>query len=318
MFETLYTICLVLLTVKIMDDPMKYALIIAKYLRYIHPNGGLYLENFLLGRITRGKKSVFTSEPKPEVNPSNPMANEIMANLSKMIGQQCGAKPSTFNDLLSKYEAEHDTKVIFINHEETSIYGVYSSWKQLDYKDAKEFTNIMGKLKSNQHITLVMNTLGGQLTSAQVIIKAIQQHHGHITVVVPHMCCSAGTLIALACDEIVMAPNAYCGPIDPQIGPLSLVNIIKFCENYKDSQSVFGDVIKFGLGMANSSMDRVRSILETIIPDKNIRSNVEEELLSGKYTHDTPIFRDLMSSLVCVSDDYPNDVHELYEAYIKK
>jgi ClpP class serine protease len=37
---------------------------------------------------------------------------------------------------------------------------------------------------------------------------------------------SGGTLLALAVDEIVMAPNAVLGPVDPQLGQHPAVSVL--------------------------------------------------------------------------------------------
>ena len=43
---------------------------------------------------------------------------------------------------------------------------------------------------------------------------------------VPHCAMSGGTLIALACDRVVLDPDAVLGPVDPQLGPFAAASIL--------------------------------------------------------------------------------------------
>ncbi len=73
----------------------------------------------------------------------------------------------------------------------------------------------MGKVKN---LDLVIHTFGGSGETAEKVVEMCRNHcEGEFRVVVPNMAKSAGTLIALGADRIVMGYCSELGPIDPQI-----------------------------------------------------------------------------------------------------
>jgi len=73
----------------------------------------------------------------------------------------------------------------------------------------------MGKV---ENLDLVVHTFGGSGETAEKIVEMCRNHcQGEFRVVVPNMAKSAGTLIALGADRIVMGYCSELGPIDPQI-----------------------------------------------------------------------------------------------------
>ena len=72
----------------------------------------------------------------------------------------------------------------------------------------------MGTIK---RLHLLLNTLGGDGEVAVRIVRQIRARCDKLTVVVPVQAKSAGTLLVLGADEVVMGPTSDLGPIDPQV-----------------------------------------------------------------------------------------------------
>jgi len=68
-----------------------------------------------------------------------------------------------------------------------------------------------------RNVVLLLATFGGDAHSAYRIARALRRHAAHFTVFVPVECKSAGTLLAIGADEIVMADCAELGPLDAQL-----------------------------------------------------------------------------------------------------
>ena len=66
-------------------------------------------------------------------------------------------------------------------------------------------------------VTLVLHTSGGSADIGISIIKVLKAHGKKVTVAVYRKCMSAGTIMALAADKILMGKYAYLGPVDGQI-----------------------------------------------------------------------------------------------------
>lgn len=73
-----------------------------------------------------------------------------------------------------------------------------------------------------EHISLILYTRGGNTLAAWAIVNLVRQFCKTLEVVVPSKAHSAGTLICLGADSIMMTKQATLGPIDPSInGPLN-------------------------------------------------------------------------------------------------
>ncbi|WP_395741685.1 SDH family Clp fold serine proteinase [Prosthecobacter sp.] len=66
-------------------------------------------------------------------------------------------------------------------------------------------------------ISLFLLTNGGQTMAAWSLINLIKHYCDDFEVIVPFQALSAGTLMCLAADNIVMAKQATLGPIDPSV-----------------------------------------------------------------------------------------------------
>jgi ATP-dependent protease ClpP protease subunit len=65
---------------------------------------------------------------------------------------------------------------------------------------------------------LLVNSLGGAMGSSYKIARALRMCLDEITVFVPHIAASGGTLLALTGNRIVMGPMSHITPLDVQIG----------------------------------------------------------------------------------------------------
>ena len=66
-------------------------------------------------------------------------------------------------------------------------------------------------------LLLVLHTPGGMAEAAQTIVDYLRSKFSAIDVLVPTYAMSAGTMIALGCDRIVMGKQSQLGPTDPQL-----------------------------------------------------------------------------------------------------
>ena len=72
------------------------------------------------------------------------------------------------------------------------------------------------------HLTLFLYTRGGSTLAAWGIVNLVRQFCKTLQIVVPSKAHSAGTLICLGADSIMMTKQATLGPIDPSVnGPLN-------------------------------------------------------------------------------------------------
>jgi ATP-dependent protease ClpP protease subunit len=101
-----------------------------------------------------------------------------------------------------------------------SIGNIPSFFISLNDEDIQGFLSANIGLKSDS-LDLILHSPGGSPNTAQQIVSYLRQRYKHIRAVIPQNAMSAATMIACACDEIIMAKHSAIGPIDPQIGMLS-------------------------------------------------------------------------------------------------
>ncbi len=99
--------------------------------------------------------------------------------------------------------------------------------------DIQGFMNAMYGLDYDKDLTIVMHTPGGDPSAVETIIEYIYDKFRarKVTVVVPVMSASAGTIFALASDRIVVSRIGQLGPVDTQFflpqGSFSVKEIIE-------------------------------------------------------------------------------------------
>ena len=86
-------------------------------------------------------------------------------------------------------------------------------------------------------LLLILHTPGGMAEAAQTIVDYLRSKFSAIDVLVPTYAMSAGTMIALGCDRIVMGRQSQLGPTDPQLivgnRPFSAHSIVEQFEEAK-------------------------------------------------------------------------------------
>jgi len=125
----------------------------------------------------------------------------------------------------------------------TIIY--YSGWLQkpgapgqsvmITDSDMAGFMSAVNKMTNRQAgLDLVLHTPGGLATATESLVGYLRKMFGtDIRVIVPQLAMSAGTLMALAAREVVMAKHSSLGPIDPQINGIPAHSIIQEIDQAK-------------------------------------------------------------------------------------
>ena len=69
----------------------------------------------------------------------------------------------------------------------------------------------------HEKIDLILYTLGGAVETPWKMVTKIRQFSSEFAVTIPFRAYSAGTMIALGADKILMSPMSELGPIDPSL-----------------------------------------------------------------------------------------------------
>ena len=107
------------------------------------------------------------------------------------------------------------------------LYRRYSSEFQLNDSDVHGYMAVIHELDRSQGLDLILHTPGGSVAATEALVGYLRSMFADIRAIVPQLAMSAGTMIALACAQILMGKHSSLGPIDPQISGLPAHGIIE-------------------------------------------------------------------------------------------
>ncbi len=94
---------------------------------------------------------------------------------------------------------------------------VPGTFMSLNPEDINGFMACLQGMDCKPGLTLLLHTPGGQAEAAEAIVDYLWSKFDKIEALIPTYAMSAGTMIALACDRIIMGRQSQLGPTDPQI-----------------------------------------------------------------------------------------------------
>ncbi len=86
----------------------------------------------------------------------------------------------------------------------------------IDFSDILIFQDQLANLKGKA-IDVIIETPGGIAEAVEDMVRQLRNKYDHVGIIVPGMAKSAGTIWAMAGDEILMGEISALGPIDAQI-----------------------------------------------------------------------------------------------------
>jgi ClpP class serine protease len=196
----------------------------------------------------------------------------------------------TIRPLIAQMEAARGSRVICIIHQ---------AGMESDFVDTVTTEDILTALQvtpPDKPIDIILHTPGGYSYQAHQIALAVKAHRGRKTVFVPYFAMSGGTIISLAADEIVLAPNGVLGPIDSQF-PVShlrrmvATRAILDLVDTKPRTHIHDELLELAVMCRRTIVDDHRNALDlmrnTYSPQTAER--IAHALNDGIYTHGFPV-----------------------------
>lgn len=111
-----------------------------------------------------------------------------------------------------------------------------------------------GVVRSTEHesgecCAIFLTTYGGLADVAYRVMRTFQRHYKRIKIIIPTKCKSAGTIMAIAANELLVAETGELGPLDVQI-----------IDNIKSSRN---SGLDFNAALSVAREEVVRSFIET-------------------------------------------------------
>jgi ClpP class serine protease len=219
---------------------------------------------------------------------------------------------------IAALEQKRNSRVILLVHrQETMRVLGFPVMRYIDVNDSEEVLRAIQLTDPDVPLDIVLHTPGGLVLAALQIARAVRNHKGKVTVLVPHYAMSGGTLIALAADEIVMSRYAVLGPVDPQLGQFPGASLVKVIEQkpiakIDDETLIMADVSRKAIAQVKVA---ARDLLERHLPPEAAEI-LAEKLSTGIWTHDYPISPEEARKLgLNVSTELPEEVLQLMTLY---
>ena len=119
---------------------------------------------------------------------------------------------NTREELYREIESTRDTKVL------SFITGDRQGMETFIAQDCIDpFVDLLEKIGPTKRISLILQTNGGQTLAAWRLVNLIHIFCDELEVLIPLKALSAGTLISIGADRLVMTKQAALGPIDPSV-----------------------------------------------------------------------------------------------------
>lgn len=167
-------------------------------------------------------------------------------------------------------EEELNTKILVYVTGDKLNYETQIGQDVIDY-----FIEHLDKIGAVSKISLYLYTRGGDTAAAWNISNLLRQFCDKLEVIVPHKAHSAGTLISIGANDIIMTNQATLSPIDPSLNtPLNPVFQIPNLPNGKRTYPVSVEAVKGYLAFCKDEFQ---------IKDDNALANVFLKL--SEYVH---------------------------------
>lgn len=115
-----------------------------------------------------------------------------------------GAKIMNFDEAVAALRVENPARdLVFISH-------------SIDRALHRILSFRLNTYKRNDACTVFLTTYGGDPHAGFRVARCLQHHYSHVRLVVPSYCKSAGTLIAIAAQQLAIGDMGELGPLDLQ------------------------------------------------------------------------------------------------------
>lgn len=219
-------------------------------------------------------------------------------------------------ELYKAIEAERNSKVMLY---------VTSDRRGLETQMASEvhdfFVHHLDEMGVIERLSLILYTRGGETLAAWSLANLVRTFCDQLEIIVPAKCHSAGTLLCLGADKLVMTKQATLGPIDPSVNtplnpqlpggqpmtniPVSVEDVTAFLKHARESLGCDSMISAFDrlaqtvhplvLGNAYRTRSQIRMLgqrlLSSHMDEQSVIDRILDFLCSESGSHDYTINR---------------------------
>ena len=217
------------------------------------------------------------------------------------------------------------------------------------------FIDLLEKIGPTERISLLLHTNGGHTLAAWRLVNLIRIFCDELEILIPLKALSAGTLISIGADRVVMTKQAALGPIDPSVNnplnpqaviggqskqvPVSVESVRGYLDAAREELKIKGEqaltsvllnltshIHPLVLGEIFRSRAQIRFLAEKLLPrqvgDKEQIKSIIDFLCGDSGSHDYTIDRreaaDLGLNIEKPSDAFYKQLREIHLSYAEE
>lgn len=124
-----------------------------------------------------------------------------------------------------------------------NVIAYYSGWlqrqsptdTQVNDKDKNALMVCIHRMDRSKGLDLLLHTPGGDLAATESIVDYLHSMFAKdVRAIIPQISMSAGIMIALSCNSVMMGKQSNLGPIDPQMGGVACQAVLSEFEQAKN------------------------------------------------------------------------------------
>ena len=206
------------------------------------------------------------------------------------------------------------------------------------------FVDLLDQIGPTKKLSLILHTNGGETLAAWRLVNLLRIFCDELEILIPMKALSAGTLICIGADKLVMTKQAALGPIDPSVNnplnpqinmgnqlarvPVSVEAVLGYLGAAKDELKITSEqhLTNVLLGLASQvhplvlgeifrSRAQIRFLAGKLLPrqvsDKDKVKNIIDFLCADSGSHDYTINRREANELGLVVDTPSNELYGL-------
>lgn len=120
----------------------------------------------------------------------------------------------SYKDSIRKLQADRSSKAIVYVMGEKKPANLFATQISTDVLDL--FFLHLRKMGKSKKVSLLLHTSGGHLSAPWPLVNLLREFCDTLEILVPVKALSAGTLLCLGANKIVMTPRSSLSPVDPQ------------------------------------------------------------------------------------------------------
>ena len=232
----------------------------------------------------------------------NNSIKEYVSSQNEMISTQQSSRTPLYRAMSDdRYHRQTLIKRIQKMTGRSLICYVSGSDCMIDHNDIVPFVDLLHNLQKDKDVDFLLHTTGGRVDAAEKLIELLKDVVGaaKLRIIVPDYAKSAGTLMVLAADKVVMSDMSELGPIDPQ---MFIFGRWQSVQNYLDAHNELEDKLKL-----DSNNVAAKIMLKKLDPTtlkscemsvKRARQAAEKLLKRGMFHHNSGNFTKTVDDLL--------------------